>query len=255
MRISIFVLITFFVWGRLQSDVQSIKIKTVLKTIKKSPAVLKVVKKIQKLPKKLPKKTLTRLQKLALKNVLGIRDNLNPETWSKIEESIGFFMKIGKFLKYRNISTYHMKDPNGWRDEEFMICTPNTPGAECHSACGFGSSEQGYKFCYLKGGSYDYCSCKIRTPMKYWILFMKNVFNQILEDLNPETVKVVKPIIDTTVNAVEKDPEAMQWGLIILILVVLSILVISIIGRIIFNYRKLKKVGSMDEAEADNEQK
>ena len=114
-----------------------------------------------------PKKTLTRLQKLALKNVLGIRDNLNPETWSKIEESIGFFMKIGKFLKYRNISTYHMKDPNGWRDEEFMICTPNTPGAECHSACGFGSSEQGYKFCYLKGGSYDYCSCKIPTPMKY----------------------------------------------------------------------------------------
>ena len=100
MRISIFVLITFFVWGRLQSDVQAIKIKTVLKTIKKSPAVLKVVKKIQKLPKKLPKKTLTRLQKLALKNVLGIRDNLNPETWSKIEESIGFFMKIGKFLKY-----------------------------------------------------------------------------------------------------------------------------------------------------------
>ena len=255
MRISIFVLITFFVWGRLQSDVQAIKIKTVLKTIKKSPAVLKVVKKIQKLPKKLPKKTLTRLQKLALKNVLGIRDNLNPETWSKIEESIGFFMKIGKFLKYRNISTHHMKDPNGWRDEEFMICTPNTPGAECHSACGFGSSEQGYKFCYLKGGSYDYCSCKIRTPMKYWILFMKNVFNQILEDLNPETVKVVKPIIDTTVNAVEKDPEAMQWGLIISILVVLSILVISIIGRVIFNYRKLKKVGSMDEAEADNEQK
>ena len=167
MRISIFVLITFFVWGRLQSDVQAIKIKTVLKTIKKSPAVLKVVKKIQKLPKKLPQKTLTRLQKLALKNVLGIRDNLNPETWSKIEESIGFFMKIGKFLKYRNISTYHMKDPNGWRDEEFMICTPNTPGAECHSACGFGSSEQGYKFCYLKGGSYDYCSCKIPTPMKY----------------------------------------------------------------------------------------
>ena len=66
MRISIFVLITFFVWGRLQSDVQAIKIKTVLKTIKKSPAVLKVVKKIQKLPKKLPKKTLTRLQKLDL---------------------------------------------------------------------------------------------------------------------------------------------------------------------------------------------
>ena len=84
---------------------------------------------------------------------------------------------------------------------------------------------------------------------------MKNGFNQILEDLNPETVKVVKPIIDTTVNAVEKDPEAMQWGLIISILVVLSILVMSIIGRVIFNYRKLKKVGSLDEVEADNEQK
>ena len=253
MRVSVYVLLMFFVWGRLQSEVQSIKIKTVLKTIKKSPAVLKVVKKIKKLPKKLPKKALTRLQRLGLKNVLGIRDNLNPDTWSKIEESIGFFMKIGKFLKYRNISTYNMKDPIGWRDEEFMICKPNTLGAECHTPFGFGSSNEGYKFCYLKGGSYDYCSCKIRTPMKYWILFMKNVFNQIFEDLNPETVKVVKPIIDTTVNAVEKGPEAMQWGLIILSLVVLSILVISIIGRIIFNYRKLKKVGSMDEAEADNE--
>ena len=66
--------------------------------------------------------------------------------------------------------------------------------------------------------------------MKYWIVFMKNVFNQILEDLNPETIKVVKPIIDTTVNAVEKDQETMQCSLIILILVVLSILVIRIIG-------------------------
>ena len=253
MRVSVYVLLMFFVWGRLQSEVQSIKIKTVLKTIKKSPAVLKVVKKIKKLPKKLPKKALTRLQRLALKNVLGIKDNLNPDTWSKIEESIGFFVKIGKFLKYRNISTYNMKDPIGWRDEEFMICKPNTLGAECHTPCGFGSSNEGYKFCYLKGGSYDYCSCKIRTPMKYWISFMKNVFNQIFEDLNPETVKVVKPIIDTTVNAVEKGPEAIQWGLIILSLVVLSILVISIIGLIIFNYRKLKKAGSMDEAEADNE--
>ena len=139
--------------GRLQSDVQSIKIKTVLNTMKQSPAVLKVEKKIKKLPKKLPKKTLTRLQKLALKNVLGIRDNLNPDTWSKIEESIVFFMKIGKFLKYRNISTYNMKDPSGWRDEEFMVCNPNTLGAECHTPCGFGLSKEGYKFCYLKGGS------------------------------------------------------------------------------------------------------
>ena len=153
MRISVYVLLMFFVWGRLQSEVQSIKIKTVLKTIKKSPAVLKVVKKIKKLPKKLPKKALTRLQRLALKNVLGIKDNLNPDTWSKIEESIVFFMKIGKFLKYRNISTYNMKDPSGWRDEEFMVCNPNTLGAECHTPCGFGLSKEGYKFCYLKGGS------------------------------------------------------------------------------------------------------
>ena len=251
MRISVYVLLMFFVWGRLQSEVQSIKIKTVLKTIKKSPAVLKVVKKIKKLPKKLPKKALTRLQRLGLKNVLGIRDNLNPDTWSKIEESIGFFMKIGKFLKYRNISTYHMKDPSGWREEEFMICTPNTFGTECHSPCGFGTESEGYKFCYLKGGSWSHCSCRIRTPMKYWILFMKNVFDQVLEDLNPETRKVVKPIIDTTVKVIEKDPESMQWGMIILILIVLSVLIISIIGRIIFNYRKLKNVGSMDEAEAE----
>ena len=80
---------------------------------------------------------------------------------------------------------------------------------------------------------------------------MKNVFDQVLEDLNPETRKVVKPIIDTTVKVIEKDPESMQWGMIILILIVLSVLIISIIGRIIFNYRKLKNVGSMDEAEAE----
>ena len=87
--------------------------------------------------------------------------------------------------------------------------------------------------------------------MKYWILFMKMVFDQILEELNPETKKVVKPIIDKTVEVVEKDPEAMQWGMIILILVVLSNLIISIIVHIIFNHRKLKKAKLIDKAEAE----
>ena len=49
-----------------------------------------------------------------------IKDNLNPDTWGKVEESIGFFMKIGKFLKYRNISTYNLKVLVGWQEEEFM---------------------------------------------------------------------------------------------------------------------------------------
>ena len=121
MKISIYVRLIFFVLGRLQEDDQVIKIKTVISTFKKTPAVLKAIKKIKKLPKKLPiKKPWSKLQRLALKNVLVIKDNLNPDTWGKVEESIGFFMKIGKFLKYRNISTYNLKVLVGWQEEEFM---------------------------------------------------------------------------------------------------------------------------------------
>ena len=80
-KIPMYVLLTFFVWGKLQEDVQAVKIKTVISTLKKTPAVLNAIKNTKKLPKKLPiKKPLSKLLRYALKNVLGIKNNLNPDT-------------------------------------------------------------------------------------------------------------------------------------------------------------------------------
>ena len=128
---------------------------------KKAPAALIKINKIVKLPK-LPIKPLTDLQRSALKNVLGIKDNLSAATWGKVEESIGFFVKIGKFLKNRNISTFNLKDPLEWREDEFMICKPNNLGYSCSSPCQLAGEL--YKCCYLKGKSYDFFRVKYVPP-------------------------------------------------------------------------------------------
>ena len=152
-----FVLIIFFVWETLplQNEASAVKIKTILKMVKKAPAALKKVNKIRKLPIKLLIRFLTNLQRSALKNVLGIKNNLSAETWGKVEKSICFFIKMGKFLKNRNILTFNLKDPLEWKEDEFMICKRNRLGYSCNSPCQLVG--ESYKWCYLKGGSYDVC--------------------------------------------------------------------------------------------------
>ena len=254
MKLFNFVLIIFFVWGALlplQNEASPVKIKTILKMAKKAPAALIKINKIVKLPK-LPIKPLTDLQRSALKNVLGIKDNLSAATWGKVEESIGFFVKIGKFLKNRNISTFNLKDPLEWREDEFMICKPNTHGYSCNSHCQLAG--ESYKWCYLKGGSYDFCSCQIRTPMKYWIVFMKKHFDRILKDMNPELKEVVKPIVET-IKTIDYDPDSKQWVVIAVLSIIMSVFVLGIASRMIFNYMKVKKaiLDTEDETGQENQ--
>ena len=154
MKLFNFVLIIFFVWGALlplQNEASPVKIKTILEMAKKAPAALKKINKIRKLPIKLAIRPLTDLQRSALKNVLGIKDNLSAVTWGKVEESIGFFIKVGKFRKNRYISTFNLRDPLEWREGEFMICKPNTLGYSFNSPCQWAG--ESYNWCYLKRDS------------------------------------------------------------------------------------------------------
>ena len=181
---------------------------------------------------------------------LGIKNNLSAETWGKVEKSICFFIKMGKFLKNRNILTFNLKDPLEWRESEFMVCKPNTLGYSCNSPCQLAG--ESYKWCYLRGGSYDYCSCQIRTPMKYWIVFMKKQFDRILKDMNPELKEVVEPIVET-IKTIDYDPDAKQWVVIAVLSSIMSVIVLGIASRTIFNYMKIKKANVDTEDEAGQE--
>ena len=106
----------------------------------------------------------------------------------------------------------------------------------------------------LKGGSYDFCSCQIRTPMKYWIVFMKKHFDRILKDMNPELKEVVKPIVET-IKTVDYDPDSKQWVVIAVLSIIMSVFVLGIASRMIFNYMKVKKaiLDTEDETRQENQ--
>ena len=88
--------------------------------------------------------------------------------------------------------------------------------------------------------------------MKYWIVFMKKQFDRILKDMNPELKEVVKPIVET-IKTIDYDPDAKQWVVIAVLSSIMSVIVLGIASRTIFNYMKIKKANVDTEDEAGQE--
>ena len=222
-KILIVYLCIFFGLGRLYDGAHAVKVmpaKTALKAIQKAPKFLSNLKNIKKIP------SLSRNHEKILKNILKIRDGVKPDAWNKIEQSIDFFKKVQKLLNYANITSTSI--PIGWRDDEILICEPNTPGDTCHSPCEQGSSN--YRWCYRKpNSSFDYCSCRVRTSIKHWILLMKK-----LMDANMIVDKETKKIED-------RKSDTDQWIVIVIFGTLLTSLIFGIVIRIGYNYQKNRK--------------
>ena len=145
--------------------------KTALKAIQKAPKFLSNLKNIKKIP------SLSRNHEKILKNILKIRDGVKPDAWNKIEQSIDFFKKVQKLLNYANITSTSI--PIGWRDDEILICEPNTPGDTCHSPCKQGTSNYRWRYRQLNS-SFDYCSCR-KSGIDQWIVIV--IFGTLLTSL------------------------------------------------------------------------
>lgn len=220
MKITIVILTILFVFAhcheaKLSPSVIASSVKKVVKTI---DTVQKVVSKFSP-------------QSKTLKNVLRIRDGLEPETWEKIEDSINFFKKVKKILKISNITTdASMPHPANFQEDEILICKPNTKGSKCHSPCIKGKSS--YRWCYRQPNSdFDYCSCHIRNSVKHWIVLMKKEMDSML--MKQKSAKTLSQKVDENV---------VQWIVISLLASALASLVIAILARIGYNYRKNNNV-------------
>ena len=221
MKITIIFLTILFVFARcyeakLSPSAITSSVKKVVKTI---DTVQKVVSKFSP-------------QSQTLKNVLRIRDGLQPETWQKIENSINFFKKVKKILKISNITTTDasMQNPDNFQEDEILICRPNTKGSKCHSPCIQGTSS--YRWCYRQpNSSFDYCSCYIRNSVKHWIVLMKKEMDLML--LKQKSAKTSSKHVDENV---------IQWVVISLLATALASLIIAILARIGYNYRKSNNV-------------
>ena len=90
--------------------------------------------------------------------------------------------------------------------------------------------------------------------MKYWIVFMKKQFDRIPKDMNPELKEVVKPIVET-IKTIDYDPDSKQWVVIAVLSIIMSVIVLGIASRMIFNYMKVKKaiIDAEDETGQENQ--
>ena len=90
--------------------------------------------------------------------------------------------------------------------------------------------------------------------MKYWIVFMKKQFDRIPKDMNPELKEVVKPIVET-IKTIDYDPDSKQWVVIAILSIIMSVIVLGIASRMIFNYMKVKKaiIDAEDETGQENQ--
>ena len=90
--------------------------------------------------------------------------------------------------------------------------------------------------------------------MKYWIVFMKKQFDRIPKDMNPELKEVVKPIVET-IKTIDYDPDSKQWVVIAVLSIIMSVIVLGIASRMIFNYMKVKKaiLDTEDETRQENQ--
>ena len=134
-------------------------------------------------------------QSRTLKNILRIRDGLKHETWEKIEDSINFFKKVKKILKISNITIADStSQPVNFREDEILICMPNTKRLKCHSPCEKGTLSYRWWYCQ-PNSSFDYCSCHIRSSVKHWIVLMKKKMDSMLAKqkivLSPTTSKII----------------------------------------------------------------
>ena len=83
---------------------------------------------------------------------------------------------------------------------------------------------------------------------------MKKHFDRILKDTNPELKEVVKPIVET-IKTVDYDPDSKQWVVIAVLSIIMSVFVLGIASRMIFNYMKVKKaiLDTEDETGQENQ--
>ena len=83
---------------------------------------------------------------------------------------------------------------------------------------------------------------------------MKKHFDRILKDMNPELKEVVKPIVET-IKTVDYDPDSKQWVVIAVLSIIMSVFVLGIASRMIFNYMKVKKaiLDTEDETGQENQ--
>ena len=83
---------------------------------------------------------------------------------------------------------------------------------------------------------------------------MKKQFDRIPKDMNPELKEVVKPIVET-IKTVDYDPDSKQWVVIAVLSIIMSVFVLGIASRMIFNYMKVKKaiLDTEDETGQENQ--
>ena len=72
--------------------------------------------------------------------------------------------------------------------------------------------------------------------------------------MNPELKEVVKPIVET-IKTVDYDPDSKQWVVIAVLSIIMSVFVLGIASRMIFNYMKVKKaiLDTEDETGQENQ--
>lgn len=223
-----FVILTILILFAAEGLLQASAVKTPIN------AILRNAPKIVKGLKKASNAILTKDQSSKLKNVLRIRDGLDQETWYKIEQSVTFFKKVKELLRNHNITP--SENPEGWKDEEILICEPSTKGKLCTSPCERQNSN--YQWCWTNRAqtSFDYCSCSIRTPIRNWIGLMKKKMEPMLKQpINPKLVK------DDTV----------QWIAIGVLSSIVTILIIGILARIVYNYRRENCVNVQNDENHD----
>ena len=211
MNLKNFVSILLLVWG----TPSGLAIKPPIKAI--AQAIPKVYKGLKKVA------TLSKDQSKSLKNVIRIRDGLEPDTWQQIEDSIRFFKNVKEFLRSSNVTV--TGSPDGYRDEEILVCKPSTKGSKCHSTCETHNAK--YQFCWTNRAhtAYDYCSCKVRLHIKHWIQLMKKQLVPLAKKMEVKNLNEALAKNDTT-----------QWIVIITLAVLLLVLVVVIIVRMVFNY-------------------
>ena len=100
--------LAFFLWGSLTFS-QKIPISKIIKTTSK------LIKKGHKLKNDILPKFVEKSGQM--KKLLRFRDQLDPEAWKKVEESVKFFRNVKKALQKQNV-TFYENIPVGWRWNE-----------------------------------------------------------------------------------------------------------------------------------------
>ena len=225
MKTAILVPCIFILWGVHNFntvDSKKVPVSTIIEATKK---IIKVAPKL-KLPKNLPKLPPIILEKA--KQVLRLRDRVDPAAWKKVEETVNFFQSVTKALKNQNVTSYD-KLPQGWNLDEILWCHPSDGQSRCFSTC----QQQGekYTWCFTSKAQSDWqhCACSIRPLIRHWISLAKK---RLLEKSQQAKISMMH----------EGKNEMIQWIVIATLAFLVMILVTGIVARVVYNYRRAQDV-------------